>query len=169
MTVESILITIRSLLDNKPYMHEPNQKDNPAFNDYVRYTTWQCLLLDHLQYEQDPKLRDFMTKYLQEHRAAVLGDIKEQARGTSSSVRSLKSFYGMKWTDVDYSTLISKLEAALPKANTSLNTLDTPVNQIGIQSSSTSSASSTDSLAPTNTYTSKSGESSPLKRKVSEP
>lgn len=41
MNVNSILITIRSLLDNKPYLHEPNGQDDPSFNTYVRYASWR--------------------------------------------------------------------------------------------------------------------------------
>lgn len=35
MTIEAILITIRSLLDNQPYLHEPNQRDSPSFSKYA--------------------------------------------------------------------------------------------------------------------------------------
>lgn len=80
MTCDSVLITIRSLLDNQPYCHEPNQRDNPAFNKYVRYTTWRWLLLDYLQHETDPAARIWLRRYLRRNGPEMLTELRRQAQ-----------------------------------------------------------------------------------------
>ncbi|GAM89565.1 hypothetical protein ANO11243_076040 [Dothideomycetidae sp. 11243] len=39
MTVGSVLITIRSLLDNEPYRHEPGNRNDVNFNHFVQRRT----------------------------------------------------------------------------------------------------------------------------------
>lgn len=80
MRCNSVLITIRSLLDNQPYCHEPNQRDNPAFNDYVRYATWRWLLLDYLDRETNPAARRWLRRYVRRHGSEMLAELRRQAR-----------------------------------------------------------------------------------------
>ena len=115
MNIESVLITVQSLLDNKPYLHEPHQRDNPAFNDYVLYTTWQSLLLDYLQYERDPKLLKFMKTYVSEHGEEMLGDLEAQHR-KHSGARMFHSAYSRQSVPVDYPALVGKLQPIVKAA-----------------------------------------------------
>ena len=115
MNIESVLVTIRSLLDNKPYLHEPGQKDNPAFNDYVRYSTWQCLLVDHLTREQEPKLREFMEQYIRDNSSRMMGDLQEQHRQHSAS-RTFTSSYSNQSVNVDYPSLERTLQSYISKS-----------------------------------------------------
>ena len=48
MDIEYIFRIIQSLLDNSPYQHEPHQKDNKEFNDFVSYYSLTYLLIDYL-------------------------------------------------------------------------------------------------------------------------
>lgn len=74
MSIEGVLITIRSSLDNKPALHEPDWSDNPAFNDYVRFTTWRWLSLDYLQRESDQNAKAFLQRYLRQHGAEMVAE-----------------------------------------------------------------------------------------------
>lgn len=80
MKCNSVLITIRSLLDNQPYCHEPNQRDNPAFNEYVRYATWRWLLLDYLDHETNPAARAWLRRYVRRNGREMLAESRRQAR-----------------------------------------------------------------------------------------
>lgn len=82
MKCDSVLITIRSLLDNNPYLHEPHQKDNPEYNEYVRYATWRWLLLDYLEYEKDPVAREWLRRYIRRNGREILIELKSQADGS---------------------------------------------------------------------------------------
>ena len=88
-----VLITIRSLLDNSPYKHEPNQRDNPAFNQYVQYTTWQSLLLDHVNHERDAVAKAFLEKHISQHGTEIIDELKNQAKD-NAHVKELHSPYG---------------------------------------------------------------------------
>ena len=79
MTIESVLITVRSLLDNNPYFHEPKQRDNPAFNSYVQYNSWRWLLLDYLDREGDPDAQAFLQDYVREHGAEMVKELERQS------------------------------------------------------------------------------------------
>lgn len=83
-------MTIRSLLDNEPYRHEPNQGDCPRYNDYVRYTTWQSLLFDYLNMERQSACRNFLYEYVRANGARMLDELERQERETSS--RGLRQF-----------------------------------------------------------------------------
>ena len=72
------MITIRSLLDNKPYLHEPHQKDNPNYNDYVRYNTWRYLLIDYLEREQDPDAKKFLTQFVHKNGDEMIKELEQQ-------------------------------------------------------------------------------------------
>lgn len=109
MNVESVLITIRSLLDNAPYKHEPGQRDNPAFNQYVQYTTWQSLLFDHLEREQRPSLKAFMQQYISQHGSKMIQDLEFQQR-QNANVGTFTTPYRRDQPKADYGTLISKLK-----------------------------------------------------------
>lgn len=80
MKCDSVLITIRSLLDNKPYLHEPNQQDYPRFNEYVRYTTWRWLLLDSLEHETNPAARAWLRRWVRRNGREMLIELRRQAR-----------------------------------------------------------------------------------------
>ena len=83
--VTKVLITIRSLLDNSPYKHEPNQRDNPNFNQYVQYTTWQSLLLDHVKNERDDVAKAFLEKHISQTGKDIIDELKRQAHANANA------------------------------------------------------------------------------------
>ncbi|ROW05782.1 hypothetical protein VMCG_05246 [Cytospora schulzeri] len=78
MTCHTVLIVVRSLLDNEPYKHEPGKGDNPEFNAYVQYTTWKCLLLDYLERETEPAAKSWLQKYIRQNGQDMLRDLARQ-------------------------------------------------------------------------------------------
>lgn len=105
-------ITIRSLLDSRPYLHEPHQRDNPAFNDYVRYNTWRWLLLDYLDTERDPDFKAFFQHYLRQHGAEMIAELERQKLAHGGG-RELTSPYkrGARPQKPDYNTLLLDLRS----------------------------------------------------------
>lgn len=120
MTIESVLITIRSLLDKQPYLHEPGQQNNEAFNAYVRYNTWRWLLLDYLDREKDSPALAFLQNHLRQSGAAMIAEL-EAAKAAHRYNIYMASPYALYSRNLvfDYNKLLSDLKArikALPEA-----------------------------------------------------
>lgn len=88
MNTNSVLITIRSLLDNKPYLHEPGKQDHPQFNEYVRYHTWRWLLLDYVEKETHPPAKAWLQKYLVKNGRDMMTELDRQ-RAMSQQCRRM--------------------------------------------------------------------------------
>lgn len=110
-----MLITIRSLLDDEPYRHEPSQGNNPDFNRFVEYATWRCLLLDYLARETDPTAKAWLDGYVRRNGQGMLRELsKQQQAAKGNKQMSLKSPYGPQHTvHVDYPALVNDLKAAV--------------------------------------------------------
>lgn len=110
-----MLITIRSLLDDEPYRHEPSQANNPEFNRFVQYSTWKCLLLDYLAKETDPMAKAWLDSYVRRHGQEMLCELlKQQQAANINKQRTLRSPYNPQQTiHVDYPALIDDLKAAV--------------------------------------------------------
>ncbi|EMR66201.1 putative ubiquitin-conjugating enzyme e2z protein [Eutypa lata UCREL1] len=112
-----VLITIRSLLDNEPYKHEPGCKDNPQFNQFVEYSTWQCLLLDYLRKETSEPAKEFLQKHLRERGSRMMDELRRQ-QAANSQVKQFTSPYrrGLSNTKPEYPRLIQDLGALIAVA-----------------------------------------------------
>lgn len=110
-----MLITIRSLLDDEPYRHEPSKNNNPEFNRFVQYSTWKCLLLDYLVKETDPTAKAWLDRYVRRNGQKMLRELlKQQQAADINKEKSLKSPYSPQQTiHMDYPALISDLKAAV--------------------------------------------------------
>lgn len=110
-----MLITIRSLLDDEPYRHEPSQSNNPEFNRFVEYSTWKCLLLDYLARETDPTAKAWLDGYVRRNGQGMLRELsKQQQAANGNKQKTLKSPYGPQQTvHVDYPALVNDLKAAV--------------------------------------------------------
>lgn len=98
-------------------MHEPHQKDWPAYNNYVRYTTWRCLLIDYLEREQDPDARQFLAQYVQKHGDEVIKEVERQ-KSMHNSYMEHTSGYGKRTAITpDYDALLSDLEKSISNFN----------------------------------------------------
>lgn len=106
-----MLITIRSLLDNEPYKHEPGQRNNPSFNSYVQYAGWQCLLLDHLKHEQEAPAKAFIDRHMAQHGSEMIEELQKQQQ-QHSTVQSFRSVYSPMrgYMKQDYASLLVQLK-----------------------------------------------------------
>lgn len=121
MTTDGVLRTVQSLLDNKPYMHEPEQKDHPEYSEFVRYTTWHWLLLDYLEKETHPAAKAWLQKYiagradkmmdelLRQQALALVGPAPWHTAREKVSARP----YDKKELPVEYPLLIQQLQTAI--------------------------------------------------------
>lgn len=109
-----MLITIRSLLDDEPYKHEPDQDNNPEFNRFVQYSTWKCLLLDYLAKETDPTAKALLDSYIRKNGQEMLRELSKQ-QAANAKMKTLRSPYDSNQTtvQVDYAALINTLRAAV--------------------------------------------------------
>lgn len=119
MTIETVLISIRSLLDRQSFTHEPNQRDDPNYNLFVEYATWNLHLFDHLQHESDPVFRAFLNHYLQKNGEGILSELRLQAT-RNASLRQVVSRYERTTLQVDYPALIAQLTKRIEAANLEL-------------------------------------------------
>ncbi|KAI8955573.1 UBC-like protein [Xylaria longipes] len=115
LSIHLVLITIRSLLDNEPYRHEPGCGNNPEYNKFVRFTTWRSLLLDHLQHEDNEPCKTFVKNYIRAHAAGIMGDIYHE-QNTNREVVIMFNPYS-EWSFVpDYDCLIKDLRNMIKNA-----------------------------------------------------
>ncbi|KAI9712245.1 MAG: ubiquitin-conjugating enzyme E2 Ze [Chrysothrix sp. TS-e1954] len=112
MTVESVLITIQSLLDNTPYTHEPHKSDSKPYNDFVRYTTWSTNLLGYLRNETDAASRAFLEDHLRRRGGEMVGELTRQA---GANVREFFSspYRGATQIRPEYGVILGELEARM--------------------------------------------------------
>ena len=120
MTVESVLRTIQSLLDDKPYLHEPKQRDRPDFNHYVQYNTWRWLLLDYLERESDADAKAFLQDHIRQHGAKMIAELERQ-KATKGATAYVHSPYAVKTQQmVDYARLLSDMRKTVSQYGTPL-------------------------------------------------
>lgn len=110
MTCHTVLIVVRSLLDNEPYKHEPGKGDNPEFNAFVQYTTWKCLLLDYLEREADPAAKSWLQKYVRQNGQDMLRDLARQHAGNARRTQFSCPYKNVR-VQADYPKLTRSLQA----------------------------------------------------------
>lgn len=116
MNIEAVLRTIRSLLDQKPYMHEPSAPDSPDFNAYVRYHGWKWLLLDYLERETDADAKKWLEAHLRKSGKEMVAELERQReQGRYGQILS-SPYAGGRQHVVDYNRLLSELKSRIPRA-----------------------------------------------------
>ena len=118
MTIETILRTLRSLLDNKPYTHEPHQADRPQFSAYVRYHSWRWLLLDYLERERDGEAKAWLEKYVSKHGRDMIAELegqKREARASTGATTMASPYAPQARHAVDYDRLLADLKGRIPR------------------------------------------------------
>ncbi|CAJ2499810.1 Uu.00g026630.m01.CDS01 [Anthostomella pinea] len=112
------LITIRSLLDNEPYKHEPGQRNHAEYNKYVEYTTWRSLLLDYLRNEIAESAKAFLQKHVRERGPRMIQELRRQ-QTANARAKHFTSPYGVRsgksTVDSDYAGLIRDLTDAVSR------------------------------------------------------
>lgn len=120
MTTDSVLRTVQSLLDNEPYKHEPNQRHDAEFSEYVRYTTWQWLLLDYVHKETDPDAKAWLQKFLVTNGKEMMTELRSQQdtakRTNRSSFQGKYGSTGTRYCLHNYPDLLKQLENEIATA-----------------------------------------------------
>ncbi|RYO94745.1 hypothetical protein DL766_000008 [Monosporascus sp. MC13-8B] len=115
LLTHAVLITIRSLLDNEPYKHEPQRDNNPAFNNFVQYMAWRCLLLDYIRRETTVPGKTFLQRHVRERAPKILDELLRQ-QAANSHVTQLTSPYDSRPKKPDYPGLLRDMKAAISDA-----------------------------------------------------
>jgi ubiquitin-conjugating enzyme E2 Z len=115
MTIHSVLTTIQSLLDDKPYTHEPGHEDNPEFNAFVQYNSWHWLLLEYLDREQDADAKAFLSQYLQKNATEMVSELERQKANHCQGTVLASPYNRGKRQVPDYDTLLADLKRRLPQ------------------------------------------------------
>lgn len=168
MTTDSVLRTCQSLLDNDPYEHEPSRIPDPDYAHYVRYTTWQWLLLDYVARESDPEAKAWLQRFLATNGADMTTELRRQQdaarqRWSATGPISLRSSYISIHEVVmeDYPSLLRQLESEIEKAKLAVEARESEAREAVSAESASTPAPVTESIA--------SGpSSSSLKRSIDE-
>lgn len=128
MTTDTVLRSVQALLDNKPMLHEPGGHDDPEYNEYVRYTSWRWLLLDHLSHETNPRAKAWLQAWLVQNADRMRTEIQRQhaipdPRPASQGPR--RHFNGNMYDrggvcTVNYTMLLADFEWAVNNARSEL-------------------------------------------------
>lgn len=106
----TVLIVVRSLLDNEPYKHEPGKGNNPEFNAFVQFTTWKCLLLDYLEREAEPAAKTWLQNYVRQNGQEMLSDLARQ-HGANARRTQFSCPYKHARVQADYPKLTRAMQA----------------------------------------------------------
>ena len=152
--VLKVLITIRSLLDNSPYKHEPNQSDNPNFNQYVQYTTWQSLLIDYVNNERDTVAKAFLEKHISQNGTAIIDELKDQAKANARLKQLVSPYrqYGGNRREppkVNYVGLLKEVVKLVDQCKASEASRQAVLVHLSLEQSGTNITSSTNDEAET--------------------
>lgn len=104
--METIIRVIQSILDNTPYIHEPGLINDENYNNYVKFETYNTLLLEYIKYEKDEKLLNFMTNYLKFNKEIILEDLN---KNTIEDGTNISTKYGMK-SIINYKNIIEQFK-----------------------------------------------------------
>ncbi|KAI0190877.1 ubiquitin-conjugating enzyme/RWD-like protein [Xylaria flabelliformis] len=115
LSIHTVLISIRALLDNEPYRHEPNCGNHPKYNMFVQYITWRVLLLDHLKFETYGPSKAFIKNWVRAHSIGIMGDIFHQ-KDVNKDVDIMTDSYSRWDFRPEYDRMIEDLRAAVKDA-----------------------------------------------------
>ncbi|TRX94982.1 hypothetical protein FHL15_004067 [Xylaria flabelliformis] len=110
-----VLISIRALLDNEPYRHEPDCGNNPRYNMFVQYITWRVLLLDHLKFETYEPSKAFVKNWVRAHSTGIMGDILHE-KDVNKDVDRMSDLYSHWEFRPEYDRMVEDLRDAVKDA-----------------------------------------------------
>ena len=113
LNIDAILRTIQSILDNQPYIHEPNRADDVTYNKFVEYHTWETMLLHLIQMEERPRLHAFMLDSTLERVSSIKRYLKTKAQEEPSPVQLHVAPYMIGTQTVDWKRLAAEMNTFL--------------------------------------------------------
>lgn len=88
MSIDTVLVSIQSLLDNTPYCHEPGQSDNKQYNEFVFHDTFYTCLKEYIECEPIEECRMYMINKTLENYSKIV----KQLEGIQSGVVCSKKY-----------------------------------------------------------------------------
>ena len=114
LNIDTILRTIQSLLDNEPYVHEPEQRDNTEYNIFVEYHTWRTMFLDlHKNTDERPELQAYMLASTLECASSIKRYMKRNASEQASPFQLHVAPYGIGNQMIDWKALAKQIDTFL--------------------------------------------------------
>lgn len=112
-TLNSLLISIQSLLDEYPILNEPNfentKKDDPKsieYNEYIRFNTYEFAILGMLEKEDHfPYFNNVIEKYFVENYERMINKLKSYEHLDG---KVMKTFIWNRSVKINYKDLIIK-------------------------------------------------------------
>lgn len=77
-TLHTLLVTIQTILDNQPMIHEPGRQDDPNYTSFVRYCSFNVLLLDYFKHETIDTLKEFLIENTKQNHKKILEMIESK-------------------------------------------------------------------------------------------
>lgn len=108
MKISTVLLSIQSIMDKKPYCNEPGMKDNQVYNDAITYYVMKYKLdwMDRLQKKQAPPVHEAAFQaILQSMIPQFLKDMKKQCETLPPANHNAVP-YEIPGFRVDYRTLL---------------------------------------------------------------
>jgi len=106
MSVEYLLRTVQSLLDDDPMKHEPGRTGDKEYNKFIRYYSLQYLLIDYLENETEPEFKNFIVNHTKNNLKKI-----ESLKFNSKQV--INKGYTNKSINVNKEDLIKKIKKCL--------------------------------------------------------
>lgn len=116
MDIVTVMITIQSLLDKNPIMHEPgyeNVLDSPKgrkininYNTILEYNTYNSLLYKNLIYKDDMLFKEEINNYYNFNKDKIIEYLKNKSN-MQKDIKEYKAIYGIRET-IDYISLYQK-------------------------------------------------------------
>ena len=113
MDIVTVMITIQSLLDKNPIMHEPgyeNVLDSPKgrkininYNTILEYNTYNSLLYKNLIYKDDMLFKEEINNYFNLNKDNILEYLKNKSE-MQKDIKECKAIYGIR-ENIDYISL----------------------------------------------------------------
>ncbi|KAJ2973296.1 hypothetical protein NUW58_g8971 [Xylaria curta] len=114
LSIHAVLSTIHSLLDNKPYCHEPagKGKNDPDYNKYVQFIGWRALLTDHIIHETDARAQVFIKRFVRHRSDWIMEEVLAEKEASKNVPCFIDPYDDWPfWPDWDF--LVNHIRKAL--------------------------------------------------------
>jgi hypothetical protein len=109
MGIETVLLTFMSFLDNTPYVHEPGERDDKSYTDYVLFQSWTTCLLRYLDRSRTVLFSDYIEKYLLKNVSEIFEDLELLQRDYPMGLYETICF-GINLYCINYTLIINNIE-----------------------------------------------------------
>lgn len=119
MTIDSLLVAIRSSLSGNPL------PDYPHYKEFAQFKSWEWLLFNYVTFEDHPAPRNWLREYLRENGMQMVIELhRQKAANTKTHFTNYRN-----WSEEilpDYDWLINTLLCFISKAKKGLGPVAPP-------------------------------------------